>query len=55
MTNCRFGEDTEYGVFCSRFTCACSDICTNENKCLYFVGIEELTEEEIEIMREMSR
>lgn len=40
MTNCRFGEDTEYGVFCCRFTCACSDICTDE---------------EIEIMREMSR
>lgn len=55
MTNCRFGEDTEYGVFCSRFTRACSDICTDEKKCLYFTEIGELTEEEIEIMREMSR
>lgn len=55
MTNCRFGEDTEYGVFCSRFTCACSDICTDEKKCMYFTEIGELTEEEIEIMREVSR
>lgn len=55
MTNCRFGEDTEYGVFCCRFTCACSDICTDEKKCLYFIEIGELTEEEIEIMREVSR
>ena len=51
LTTCRFGEDTDCGVYCERFSCACD----GEKECGYYIKEGELTEEEYEFMREMSR
>lgn len=51
QTTCRFGEDTDCGVYCERFSCACD----GEKECGYYIKEGDLTEEEYEFMREMTR
>lgn len=54
MDPCRFQENVDGQIYCNRYDQLC-DCTSNQEDCYGYVSENELTEEEIAIMLEMSR